>query len=67
MIKQLAEDGMTMVLVTYEMQFARDVVDVVVFMADGASPSRAAETLFANPQSDHLRAFLRRYHEAYLF
>jgi ABC-type histidine transport system ATPase subunit len=60
MIKQLAEDGMTMVLVTYEMQFARDVVE---FMADGARPSRAAENLFANPQSDRLRAFLRRYHE----
>jgi ABC-type polar amino acid transport system ATPase subunit len=37
-IKQLAEDGMTMMLVTYEMQFARDVVE---FAADGARPSRA--------------------------
>jgi ABC-type histidine transport system ATPase subunit len=63
-IKQLAEDGMTMVLVSYEMQFARDVVE---FMADGARPSRPLKTLFANPQSDRLRAFLRRYHEVYVF
>ena len=66
-IKQLAEDGMTMVLVTHEMQFARDVADSVVFMAEGRiieqGPPRA---LFANPQSDRLRAFLRRYREAYL-
>jgi len=45
-IKQLAEDGMTTVLVTYEMQFARD---VVVFMADGAPPSRAAENPVRQP------------------
>jgi ABC-type polar amino acid transport system ATPase subunit len=45
-IKQLAEDGMTMVLVTYEMQFARDVVE---FMADGARPSRAAENPVRQP------------------
>jgi ABC-type polar amino acid transport system ATPase subunit len=45
-IKQLAEDGMTMVLVTYEMQFARDVVE---FIADGARPSRAAENPVRQP------------------
>jgi len=45
-IKQLAEDGMTMVLVTYEVRFARD---VVVFMADGAPPSRAAENPVRQP------------------
>ncbi len=39
-IKQLAGNGMTMVLVTYEMQFARDVVE---FMADLARPNWAAE------------------------
>jgi ABC-type polar amino acid transport system ATPase subunit len=66
-IKQLAEDGMTMVLVTHEMQFARDVADVVVFMADGRIVEQGPpKTLFANPQSERLRTFLRRYHEAYL-
>jgi ABC-type polar amino acid transport system ATPase subunit len=66
-IKQLAEDGMTMVLVTHEMQFARDVADTVVFMAEGRIVEQGPpRTLFANPQSDRLRAFLRRYREAYL-
>jgi len=66
-IKQLAEDGMTMVLVTHEMQFARDVADMVVFMAEGRIVEQGPpKTLFANPQSDRLRTFLRRYHEAYL-
>ena len=66
-IKQLAEDGMTMVLVTHEMQFARDVADTIVFMAEGQIVERGPpKTLFANPQSERLRVFLRRYHEAYL-
>jgi ABC-type polar amino acid transport system ATPase subunit len=66
-IKQLAEDGMTMVLVTHEMQFARDVADLVVFMAEGRIIEQGPpKTLFANPQSDRLRTFLRRYHDAYL-
>jgi ABC-type polar amino acid transport system ATPase subunit len=45
-IKQLAEDGMTMMLMTYEMQFARDVVE---FMADGARLSRAGENPVRQP------------------
>lgn len=66
-IKQLAEDGMTMVLVTHEMQFARDVADTIVFMAEGQIVEQGPpKTLFANPQSDRLRVFLRRYREAYL-
>ena len=66
-IKQLAEDGMTMVLVTHEMQFARDVADTIVFMAEGQIVERGPpKALFANPQSERLRVFLRRYHEAYL-
>jgi ABC-type polar amino acid transport system ATPase subunit len=66
-IKRLADDGMTMVLVTHEMQFARDVADTVVFMAEGRIVEQGPpRTLFANPQSDRLRAFLRRYREAYL-
>jgi polar amino acid transport system ATP-binding protein len=66
-IKQLAEDGMTMVLVTHEMQFARDVADTIVFMAEGKIVEHGPpKTIFANPQSERLRVFLRRYHEAYL-
>src|SRR5947208_7653033 len=66
-IRQLAEDGMTMVLVTHEMQFARDVADTIVFMAEGQIVEHGPpKTIFANPQSERLRVFLRRYHEAYL-
>jgi len=66
-IKQLAEDGMTMVLVTHEMQFARDVADTIVFIADGTIIEQGPpKTLFTNPKSDRLRAFLKRYHDAYL-
>jgi ABC-type polar amino acid transport system ATPase subunit len=66
-IKQLADDGMTMVLVTHEMQFARDVADTVVFMAEGRLVEQGPpKSLFANPESERLRAFLRRYREAYL-
>jgi ABC-type histidine transport system ATPase subunit len=62
-IKQLAEDGMTMVLVTYEMHSPA--------MSSSSWPMAHGrvgplKTMFANPQSDRLRAFLRRYHEAYV-
>jgi ABC-type histidine transport system ATPase subunit len=58
---------MTMVLVTHEMQFARDVADTIVFMAEGQIVEHGPpETIFANPRSERLRVFLRRYHEAYL-
>lgn len=41
--------------------------DVIVFMADGRIVEQGPpKTLFANPQSDRLRALLRRHHEAYL-
>ena len=58
-IEQLARDGMTMLLVTHEMGFARRVADVAVFVNDGrvweAGP---AENLFASPGTAELRQFL---------
>jgi polar amino acid transport system ATP-binding protein len=66
-LRQLAEAGMTMVIVTHEMQFARDVADRIVFMADGAIVEQGTpRQIFNDPQSDRLKAFLRRYREAYL-
>ena len=60
-MKKLAEEGMTMIVVTHEMGFANDVADRVVFMADGAvvevSPP---EEFFKNPKNDRLREFLKR-------
>ncbi len=66
-LRQLADAGMTMVIVTHEMQFARDVADRIVFMADGSIVEQGTpQQIFNDPQSDRLKTFLRRYHEAYL-
>jgi general L-amino acid transport system ATP-binding protein len=58
-IKELAQEGMTMVVVTHEMGFAREVADRVVFMADGeivevGTPSE----LFDNPKEARTKQFL---------
>jgi polar amino acid transport system ATP-binding protein len=59
-MKQLAHEGMTMVVVTHEMQFARDVAHRVVFMDEGAIIEQGTpQTLFANPRSARLRSFLK--------
>ena len=59
-MRQLAKDGMTMVVVTHEMGFARDVADRVLFMDQGIiiEEDSPAE-LFANPKNPRTRAFLR--------
>ena len=55
----LAERGMTMIVVTHEMGFARTAANRVVFMADGAIVETAEpETFFTNPQSDRAKDFL---------
>jgi glutamate transport system ATP-binding protein len=54
----LARQGMTMIVVTHEMGFARTAADRVVFMADGAIvEENAPEAFFTNPQSDRARDF----------
>lgn len=66
-IKQLARDGMTMVVVTHEMQFARDIANRVVFIDEGVIVEQGQpRDLFSNPSSERLRAFLKRYREGYL-
>jgi general L-amino acid transport system ATP-binding protein len=58
-IKELAQDGMTMVVVTHEMGFAREVADRVVFMADGEIVEVGSpEQLFDNPQEERTKKFL---------
>jgi ABC-type polar amino acid transport system ATPase subunit len=55
----LSGDGMTMVVVTHEMGFARRVADRVVFMADGSIvESGPPDQFFSNPRSDRTKAFL---------
>ncbi len=60
-MKQLAEEGMTMVVVTHEMQFAREVSNRVLFFNEGIIEEDGhPETVFYNPKSDRLKAFLSR-------
>ena len=58
---ELAQDGMTMMVVTHEMGFARKVADRVVFMDEGAIvEDRATESFFGNPESDRAKDFLSK-------
>lgn len=60
-IRQLAEDNMTMVIVTHEMNFAKDVSDEVIFMDDGVIAEQGeAQELITNPKTDRLKAFLSK-------
>ena len=61
-IKQLAEEDMTMVIVTHEMPFARAVSDRVIFMDGGVIVEQGApENVFGSPQQERTRQFLRGY------
>ncbi|PTI49440.1 glutamine ABC transporter ATP-binding protein, partial [Staphylococcus xylosus] len=60
-MKDLAKEGMTMVVVTHEMNFARDVSDKVVFMADGVIvESGNPEAIFEQQQHERTKNFLSR-------
>ncbi|UDL87906.1 amino acid ABC transporter ATP-binding protein [Mesorhizobium sp. PAMC28654] len=62
-VRSLAEDGMTMVMVTHEMAFARDASNRIIFMADGgvSAAGPPAEILAADTDNERLRAFLARF------
>ena len=58
---QLAKEGMTMIVVTHEMGFARKAADRVVFMADGHIVEEdTPEEFFTNPKSDRAKDFLSK-------
>ena len=60
-MRQLVEDGMTMLVVTHEMQFARDMADHVLFFDGGrVAESGPPEQIFSNPQNERTRDFLKR-------
>jgi len=60
-MQQLASEGMTMVVVTHEMQFAKEVAHQVIFLDNGIVTEQGpAYELLTNPQSDRLRLFLSR-------
>ncbi len=59
LMKQLADEGMTMVVVTHEMGFAREVADRVIFMCDGKIAEEGTpEEIFSNPQNPRTKQFL---------
>ena len=61
-MKELAKEGLTMIVVTHEMSFARDVADRVVFMDQGVIEEQGtAQQLFTNPQSERTKAFLSNF------
>lgn len=60
-MKQLADEGLTMVVVTHEMAFARDVADRIVFMDEGRIEEEGTpDQLFHHPKSERTRSFLAR-------
>ena len=60
-MKKLAKDGITMVIVTHEMAFARDVADRVIFIDEGLIAEQGTpEEIFSNPQNPRTRDFLSR-------
>ena len=63
-MKQLAAEGMTMVVVTHEMAFAREVSDRVLFMDQGVILEQGTPAeIFSNPKNERTREFLARYLE----
>ena len=60
-MKQLARDGMTMIVVTHEMGFAREVGTRVIFMDEGKFvEENTPEELFSSPKSERLKGFLAK-------
>ena len=60
-MRDLAEEGMTMVVVTHELQFAREVANTVVFVDDGVIVERGRpEEVLLNPKTDRTRLFISR-------
>ena len=57
-IKGLADEGMTMVIVTHEISFARDVADRIIYMDKGLIVEQGPSEIIENPQSDRLKEFL---------
>jgi ABC-type polar amino acid transport system ATPase subunit len=60
-MRQLADEGMTMIVVTHEMQFARDMADRILFFDGGVvAESGPPEQIFGNPQHERTKEFVRR-------
>ncbi len=65
-IKSLAEEKRTMIIVTHEMEFAKNVSDKVIFMADGVIEEMGTpQDIFDHPKSEKLRSFLQKSNDTY--
>jgi L-cystine transport system ATP-binding protein len=63
-MRQLAKEGMTMIVVTHEMKFAREVASRVIFMSDGVIQEEGPPApLFASPKTERARKFLQQFQE----
>ena len=61
-MQELSETGLTMIIVTHEMEFARDVSDRVIFMDKGVIAEQGSpEQLFENPKEERTKEFLKRF------
>ena len=61
LIKALADEGMTMVIVTHEMGFAREVADRIIFVDEGKIKEEGTpEEVFGNPKNPRLKEFLSK-------
>jgi len=61
-IRQLADEGMTMVIVSHEMMFAREVADRIIFMDEGLIVEEGSpQAIFTSPRTERLRTYLRRF------
>ena len=66
--RDLAKDGMTMVIVTHEMNFAKEVSDKVIFMADGVVVESGKPTaIFEHPQQEELKISYLVYYNKLIF
>ncbi|MGC4440353.1 amino acid ABC transporter ATP-binding protein, partial [Streptococcus suis] len=61
-MQELAKSGLTMIIVTHEMEFARDVSDRVIFMDKGVIAEQGTpQQIFENPQEERTKEFLQRF------
>ena len=61
-MQELSETGLTMIIVTHEMEFARDVSDRVIFMDKGVIAEQGSpEQIFENPKEERTKEFLKRF------
>ena len=61
-MQELSETGLTMIIVTHEMEFARDVSDRVIFMDKGVIAEQGSpEQIFENPKEESTKEFLKRF------